>query len=258
MTAFCSLSAMHHLWISPVCSAIPMAQGLYFRPHPAGPGARPCSPDCSSGGSDRRLPHEKSLSWGAEALNFGIELEIEWCNPPLFPSCAKDHASIRLHDIFCLAQECSELPMTNSRVMCLPRINQFFFPCGQSATSGTKVQNADSFIFATRLGFATNYVAFVIITRTKASNGISSLQTPADRQPAGVCMWPPQSPASSSLPAKRGGKPPLSKVRGGLRTNPPRGQPDSCIRNSLSALKYQCVVGALSASRLMATPPMPS
>jgi hypothetical protein len=28
-----------------------------------------------------RIPREKSLSWGAEASNFGIER----CNPPLFP-----------------------------------------------------------------------------------------------------------------------------------------------------------------------------
>jgi hypothetical protein len=57
-----------------------------------------------------------------------------------FPSCANDGTSIRLYNIFCLAQARSELPMTNSRVVCPPRINQFFLPCCQSATFARKDQ----------------------------------------------------------------------------------------------------------------------
>jgi hypothetical protein len=52
------------------------------------------------------------------------------------------------------------------------------FPGGvQSATSGTKDQDANFFIFATRHGFVTNYIA--VVTRHRRPRHRNTLQTPA-------------------------------------------------------------------------------
>jgi hypothetical protein len=49
------------------------------------------------------------------------------------------------------------------------------FPGGvQSATSGTKDQDANSFIFAMQHGFVINYVPFVMISLMTANDGRTS------------------------------------------------------------------------------------
>jgi hypothetical protein len=44
----------------------------------------------------------------------------------------------------------------------VPSVHQSISLCAQSATSGTKVRDADSLIFATPHGFITNHIVFVI------------------------------------------------------------------------------------------------
>jgi hypothetical protein len=172
-----------------------------------------------------------------------------------FPSCANDGTSIRLHDIFCLAQECSELPMTNSRVVCPPRINQFCLPrVANLQHPAEKIRGEDVADLAQSCGKIT------AITRQKEQGGRHDVcirqfdhwvrchnnhrcnvaGAHDIRRPFTVML------RNQHRLVNRGGQTRRPHSHASSRA---RGQPDSCIRNSLSAvgaLKYQSVVRALT------------